>query len=170
MKKSTLLTLFAAFMLIAGTAAVASAYDASNLRGSEARMLNTLTPEKRQAAEKVFAETDARISPLWESLRAKRLELDALSRNPGVTPQDISKLAAEVSALDGQLRKELAARGQKLSEVTGQPVGQGRGYSMGYGRGAGCGNDMGYGRGRGAGSGRGHGQGQGQGCGGCVYR
>ena len=164
MKKHTILTLFAVLALLVGTAVTSSAYDSSALTQHEARTLSYLALEKRQAAESILQAADARIVPLREKLLAKRLELNALSRNPGVTPQAISALAAEVSSMDTQLRKELTDRAQKLTDATGFVWGQGRGMGSGYGRGHRYGMGQGYGSGAGTGLGRGYGMND------CIYR
>ena len=58
-----------------------------------------LTPEKRAAVDKLIREHAAATNPLREQLQARRLELDALSRNPNAQPESISRLAGEVAKL-----------------------------------------------------------------------
>lgn len=78
-----------------------------------------LSPEEQQAAEKLIREHAAAVEPLRTQLDAKRLELDALSRNPNAKPEAISKLAEEVAGLSAQLRKAGADFRARLSSEAG---------------------------------------------------
>ena len=78
-----------------------------------------LTPEKRAAVDKLIREHAAATNPLREQLQAKRLELDALSRNPNAQPESISRLAGEVAKLSSQLRSSRAEFRDKMAAETG---------------------------------------------------
>lgn len=95
-----------------------------------------LTPEKRAAVDKLIQEYAAATDPLREQLQAKRLELDALSRNPNAQPESISKLAGEVAKLSSRLRDSGAEFRDKMAAETGlaaMPGAMGgRGYMGGH--------------------------------------
>ena len=97
-----------------------------------------ISPEKQQAATEVMKEFDTRLLPLREQIQAKHMELDALSSNPNTKPESLSKLSAEIAALQTKIRTEYQARDARLSEVTGLAAGpgwgHGRGGHGGYGR------------------------------------
>ena len=78
-----------------------------------------LTPEKRAAGDKLIREHAAATNPLREQLQARRLELDALSRNPNAQPESISRLAGEVAKLSSQLRSSRAEFRDKMAAETG---------------------------------------------------
>lgn len=126
----------------------------------------SLTPEKQAAVDKLIQEHVAEVTPLRTQLQAKRLELDALSGNPNVQPEQVSKLAAEVADLSSKLRASGLAFRDKLSAETGidaLPYGGGYGWdgrggrACGFGgQGRGCAYDCNWDGGRGyAGSHRG---------------
>ena len=100
----------------------------------------SLSPEKRAVADKLIQEHLAAMKPLREQLQAKRLELDALSRNPNVQPEQISRLAGEVASLSAQMRDAGDSFRTKMAEETGLgPVPfSGRGLGAGS-RGCDCG-------------------------------
>ncbi len=92
-----------------------------------------LTPEKRAAVDRLIQEHTAATAPLREQLQAKRLELDALSRNPNVKPDKLSKLSGEVAELSARLRSSGDEFRAKIAAETGVKSAP-RGM-MGYGRG-----------------------------------
>ena len=122
-----------------------------------------LTPEKQAAVNKLIQEHVAEVTPLKTQLQAKHLELRALSGNPNVQPEQISKLAAEVADLSSKLRASGLAFRDKLAAETGidaLPYGGGfgrGGRACGFGaQGRGCAYDCNWDGGRGyAGSHRG---------------
>ena len=102
----------------------------------------SLTPEKQAAVDKLIQEHVAEVTPLRTQLLAKRLELDALSGNPNVQPEQVSKLAAEVADLSSKLRASGLAFRDKLSAETGidaLPYGGGYGWDGRGGRACGFG-------------------------------
>lgn len=92
-----------------------------------------LTPEKQTAIDSILKESDTRLQPLMDQYNAKRIELDALNGNPNVKPETISKLAGEIAALQGQIRKEMTTRNDKIVSEGGMARGNGNGYGMGRG-------------------------------------
>ena len=69
--------------------------------------------------DKLIREHAAATNPLREQLQARRLELDALSRNPNAQPESISRLAGEVAKLSSQLRSSRAEFRDKMAAETG---------------------------------------------------
>lgn len=92
-----------------------------------------LTPEKRAAVDKLIQEHAAAMNPLREQLQAKRLELDALSRNPNAQPESISKLAGEVAKLSSRLRDTGAEFRGKMAQEMGVEAMPGAMGGYGYG-------------------------------------
>lgn len=92
-----------------------------------------LTPEKRAAVDKLVQEYTAAMAPLREQLQAKRLELDALSRNPNSQPESISKLAGEVAKLSSQLRNSGVEFRGKMAQELGVEAMPGAMGGYGYG-------------------------------------
>ena len=86
--------------------------------------------DKQDVVNKLVQEHLAQVEPLRQALSAKRLELDALSRNPNVEPETISKLAQEVAELQSQIRASGVEFRQKVQQEAG----------VTFGMGAGCGN------------------------------
>ena len=85
-------------------------------------MFSNLPPEKQQAVAQIMKDADTRLLPLMEKMQAKRLELNALSRNPNVKPETLSSLAAEIAALGTSIRKERTDRNDKIAAETGMPA------------------------------------------------
>ncbi len=87
-------------------------------RPSEAAQ-EALSPEmqtKYKALLKTFAE---RTAPLKEKIRAKRLELDALSRSPQLNVEAVRSTAAELAALETRMDKERAELREQIGKETG---------------------------------------------------
>lgn len=95
-----------------------------------------MTQEQRDAMTKLLQERSSALDPMVQQLEAKRLELDALSRNPNAKPETISKLAQEIAELQTQIRKTNDDFRSKVSKETGMPMGA-RGGMMMDGRGYG---------------------------------
>ncbi len=99
-----------------------------------------LTPEKQAAVDKLIQEHTAAMAPLREQMQAKRLELNALSDNPNVQPEYISKLAGEVAQLSTQIRNSGAEFRAKMAAEMGF-----ENVPYGMGMGGNCGGMMGNG-------------------------
>lgn len=91
-----------------------------------------LSQEKRDALDKLMQERQTALDPMIQQLEAKRLELNALSRNPNTKPEDISKLAQDVAKLQNQIQTTNRDFQGKVRSEIGIPAGQ-RGGMMGYG-------------------------------------
>lgn len=138
MKTRTILATIATVALLLGSTSAAFAWHGGNHNGGhygnaaggygQGAGAAALSPEKQQAIDVIVKESNSRIMPLMEQLDAKRMELDALSGNPNVKPDTISKLVNEIAALRGQIRTESEARNAKISAEGG--VAYGRGYGM----------------------------------------
>ena len=83
------------------------------------QMYQNLTPEAQATLNKLRDEHYQKVSPLREQLWAKQTELNALSGNPAVKPEEIKKLVAEISALRSQMTKERQAFRTQVSKETG---------------------------------------------------
>lgn len=77
--------------------------------------------------------TDAAVEPLAQQLEAKRLELNALSRNPNAKSEDISKLAQDVAQLQTQVRAANRDFQDKVQKELGVQMGPRGGMMGGYG-------------------------------------
>lgn len=93
-----------------------------------------MSQEQRDAMTKLMQERASALDPIVQQLDAKRLELDALSRNPNAKPETISKLAQEIADLQGQIRKTNNDFRAKVQKDTGLQMGP-RGGMMMDGRG-----------------------------------
>ncbi|MCM0755623.1 periplasmic heavy metal sensor [Desulfovibrio aminophilus] len=113
-----------------------------------------LTPEKRAAVDKLFAEHRKAVQPLRDELFIKQAELDAVERQQNPDLNAVRTLAKDITVLRGKLADQRDAFRAKVEKETGIEMGPGRGYGMGYGHGYGHdGYGMGYGRGMGSGGG-----------------
>lgn len=92
-----------------------------------------LTQEKRDALDKLMQERRAAVEPLAQQLEAKRLELNALSRNPNAKSEDISKLAQDVAQLQTQVRAANRDFQDKVQKELGVQMGPRGGMMGGYG-------------------------------------
>ncbi|MCH5276228.1 MAG: periplasmic heavy metal sensor [Desulfovibrionaceae bacterium] len=80
-----------------------------------------LTEEKRAELDALAREHRAAVEPLREQLEARHLELNALSGNPNMRPEDISRLAKEVAGLRARIRTANQTFREKAQEL-GVPV------------------------------------------------
>ena len=78
-------------------------------------------------------ERRAAVEPLAQQLEAKRLELNALSRNPNAKSEDISKLAQDVAQLQTQVRAANRDFQDKVQKELGVQMGPRGGMMGGYG-------------------------------------
>ncbi|MES9996588.1 periplasmic heavy metal sensor [Desulfovibrio aminophilus] len=117
-----------------------------------------LTPEKRAAVDKLFAEHRKAVQPLRDELFVKQAELDAVERQQSPDLNAVRTLAKDITTLRGKLFDQGEAFRAKVEKETGIEMGPGRGYGMGYGRGSGMGYGHGYGHGYGMGAGGGCGR------------
>ena len=92
-----------------------------------------LTQEKRDALDKLMQERRAAVEPLAQQLEAKRLELNALSRNPNAKSEDISKLAQDVAQLQTQVHAANRDFQDKVQKELGVQMGPRGGMMGGYG-------------------------------------
>lgn len=92
-----------------------------------------LTQEKRDALDKLMQDRRAAVEPMVQQLEAKRLELNALSRNPNTKPEDISKLAQDVAQLQNQIRTTDRDFQDKVQKELGVQMGPRGGMMGGYG-------------------------------------
>ena len=124
MKTRALVAAFALSAIVLGSGVSAFAYNGScgNANGSG---MVSLSPENQCAYEAMLKEYRNRIAPLQDKLSAKRLELNALSRNNNTKPETLSKLAGEVAELQAQIRSEDRALGDRMEKELGI-----RGYGM----------------------------------------
>ena len=98
-----------------------------------------LTPEQRQKVDAIFDTFAKRNQPVHEELRAKHMELNALSGNTKVEPEVISKLVADIKELRGKLLAEREAFHAEVEKEVGVSLPKhGKGYHGG-GYGTGCG-------------------------------
>ncbi len=106
-------TMFASGLMTSGEAQ-ARRNDPSSEAAQEA-----LSPEKKlkyDALLKTFAE---RTAPLKEKIRAKRLELDALSRSPQLNVEAVRSASEELAALETRMDKERADLREQIGKETG---------------------------------------------------
>ena len=135
MKTRALIAAFAFSAIVLGSGISALAYngplDNANHAGKP-----TLSPEKREAYEAMMRDFHNRVSPIYNTMRGKSLELKALARNPNTSPEALSKLAKEVAELRSQLRAERMAFGGKIKKELGVRPGyamMGKGQRAGMG-------------------------------------
>jgi len=88
-----------------------------------------LPPEKQKAVDVLIKEYNDTVEPLRQKREARRLELNALSRNPNATQKQIRDVAEEISELSAQIRKADKEIHEKLAKETGWP----RGHRSGKG-------------------------------------
>lgn len=94
-----------------------------------------LPAEKQELFKKIMIEHQDRMGTLRDQVKVKRMELNALSRNPNTQTETISKLAAEIGDLQGKIRADrVALRGQLEKEVGFSPAMMGSGFHDGYGK------------------------------------
>ena len=78
-----------------------------------------LTPEKQVAFDKIVDEIQPRLDELRMQFRVKHMELNALSRNPNTTRDDIHKAADELQQLGTAINKERQAMYTRLEKEVG---------------------------------------------------
>lgn len=112
-------TMFASGLVMTGEA------DARHYRRGACQpevMYDALSPEKQARYDSIMKSFTDRISPLREKIRAKRIELDALSRSPNVDTEAIRAASREIAALQAEMDKEYAALGEQISKEVGISV------------------------------------------------
>ncbi len=147
MKTRAFVAALAFSALILGTGVSAFAYHGYGHPYGGPNGMASLPSDKQDAYDAMMKEHYNRVSPLRDKLESKRIELDALSRNPNAKPETISALANEVA--------QLMSLGDKMEKEIGVRAGRGMGGYGGYHHG-----------GR---SGHGHGGHGGYGNGNCAY-
>lgn len=139
MKTRALIAALAFSALVLGSGVSAFAYNGYHHGYGPQGM--AVPSDKQDAYDAMMKDYYNRVSPLRDKLDAKRLELDALSRNPNAKPETISALANEVSQLRAQLRNERVSFGDKMEKELGVQSGYGmrgdRGMMDGYHHGGG---------------------------------
>lgn len=78
-----------------------------------------MTPEKQEALKGIMKEYRTAVGPLQDQLKAKRYELDALSRNANTQPEMISKVSTEIGGLLGQIRTVKEKRDDRMESEFG---------------------------------------------------
>ena len=63
-----------------------------------------LTEEQRAQMIKLHEEHRAAVAPLREQIAEKRMTLNALSRNPNTSPDELRALTADITSLRTQIR------------------------------------------------------------------
>lgn len=149
MKTPAFVAALAFSALVLGSGVSAFAYHGYGHPYGGPNGMASLPSEKQDAYEAMMKDYYNRLSPLQDKLESKRIELDALSRNPNAKPETISALAQEVAQLRSQLRSERLSLNDKMEKEIGIRAGRGmRGGSGGYHHGGGYGyGHGGYGHG-----------------------
>ena len=124
MKTRAVIAAFALSAVVLGSGVPASAYNGP-CNGPDRIGMPSLSPEKRDAYETMMKDFHNRVSPLYDAMSGKSLELKALSRNPKVMPETLSKLANEVAELRSRLQAERMALGDKMEKELGVRPGYG---------------------------------------------
>ena len=125
-------------------------YNRNYQRMNDCPAMPRLTGEQKAQMDKLHEEHFAAVRPLRDSLAAKHMELNALSRNPNVDPSELRQLTADITKLRTQIRDVNDNFADKM-EKAGLPCpgfrnydgGRGMHHAEGYGRhghgGYGCG-------------------------------
>lgn len=120
------------------------------------RFAQELTPEQQAAISAIRQECFNKTQALRDQLEAKHMALRALSPNPNATPEQLSALVDEITALRGQLRAEHQAMAGRMRQEAGIAFPDGFGMGMGRGPAQGLDCPMGWGGGPGNGRYQGH--------------
>ncbi len=123
-------------------------YSCNYQRANDCPVMPRLTDEQRVQMDKLHEEHTAAVRPLRDALAAKRLELNALSRNPNVDPSELRQLTADITKLRTQIR-EVNDDFFSNMEKAGLPCARLRhhdDYGYGHGHGRGMHHAEGYGR------------------------
>lgn len=158
MTRKTLVTSLAA--IIFATSIPAAAMAAPDFYGryhrncpmtAPGQAMPQLTEEQMTQLNKLRDEHHAALTPLRDSLAEKRMTLNALSRNPNTSPDDLRQLTADITKLRTQIRTvndDFAAKMEKAGlpcpgfrhhDGRGMGYRDGRGMGMGYHDGRGMG-------------------------------
>ena len=128
-----------------------SAFAMAAGKGNRGRNVDTLTPEKQAAVEKIVDKHHVKLVELREQIWAKQTELQALSRSGKAERTDIQSLIADISKLRTSMNAERDAMRSEIEKETGITA-YGRGFhrggfggGMGGGMGEGCPGGSGYG-------------------------
>ncbi len=78
-----------------------------------------LPPEKQKAYQEIVKTFSPRFSALHDQFVVKRMELNALSRNPNTSPELISRTASELSTIMAAMRKEQSAFRERFEKEIG---------------------------------------------------
>ena len=78
-----------------------------------------LTPERRAAFDKIMNESQPRLDELRMQFRVKRMEMDALSRNPNATGADIHNAAEDLNRLGTTINQERQAVQLRIEKEVG---------------------------------------------------
>lgn len=124
-------------------------------QGYQQGMQQNMTAEQQATMQELYDSHMQKMTPLREQLWAKNTELDALSGNANVKPEEIKKLVSEIATLRSQMNKEMTAFRDQAQKETGMAPGFGgpgmRGDGMGHGMGNMQNGCPGYGSGNGGG-------------------
>lgn len=112
-------TMFTSGLLMAGEA------DARHYRRGYCQpeaMYDALSPEKQALYDSIMKSFTDRVSSLREKIRAKRIELNALSSSPNVDTEAIRTASRELAALQAEMDKEHATLREQVSKEVGISV------------------------------------------------
>lgn len=73
-------------------------------RAAPCESMPRLTEEQRAQMVKLHEEHRAAVAPLHDKLAEKRMTLNALSRNPNTSPDELRALTADITSLRTQIR------------------------------------------------------------------
>ncbi|WP_273522902.1 periplasmic heavy metal sensor [Mailhella massiliensis] len=73
-------------------------------RAAPCESMPRLTEEQRAQMVKLHEEHRAAVAPLREQIAEKRMTLNALSRNPNTSPDELRALTADISRLRAKMR------------------------------------------------------------------
>ena len=134
MKKTTLISLTTALIILFAAVSFAGPARDGKRQGGQDRMVqvvNQLSPEKRALFESIIDEHRKDVRPLRNTMWQKRTELKALSANPNTKPETLTAIVAEMADARVKLQEKgdaLRARIKKEVGIDFPPsrFGQGR--------------------------------------------
>lgn len=148
MKTRAFVAALAFSALVLGSGVSAFAYHGYGHPYGGPNGMASLPSDKQDAYDAMMKDHYDRVAPLRDKLESKRIELEALSRNPNAKPETISALANEVAQLRSQIRAERISLSDKMEKEVGMRAGRGMGGYGGYHHGGRSGHGHGgYGHG-----------------------
>jgi len=143
MKLSSIVSTVAVVGLLVTGVSFASANPYMGHNGN-GRAMTQLSSDQQDQLREMREDNDTKMRPIYSELRAKRLELNALSNNVNTNPKDISKRVKEITTLNSKIENNNIAFSKKVESKLGIEY-SGYGHRMGnrggYGR-----HNGGYGR------------------------